>query len=217
VETAAVITSNTSVREQTDLREVWASADGTRTGLIRTRAAAPGAAWRATTLAGCRNGAPTGQDAASSSAGCTPTPAYHGGLPTTAGAMLTYLYRHSQGQNPPDVQAFITAGDLIRESLVPPDALAAVFRAVARIPGVSVARHAVNAAGKPGTGVQQTFHGISEQLIFNPATYAFIGEREVVVAAGSGLPIGTVMDSTAILAAGVTSQPGQLPGSQARN
>ena len=122
--------------------------------------------------------------------------------------MLTYLYRNSQGQNPADVQAFITAGDLIRESLVPPAALAAVFRAVARIPGVTVARHATNAAGQHGVGVQQTYHGISEQLIFNPRTFAFIGERQVVVAAGAGLPIGTVMDSTAILAAGVTGPAG---------
>ena len=212
VQTAAVITSGSSVREQTDLREVWASVAGTRVGLIRTRPAARGASWRETSLAGCRNGVPTGDDAAGSGARCTPTPASHAGLPTTAAAMLTYLYRHSQGQNPPDVQAFITAGDLIRESLVPPAALAAVFRAVARIPGVTVARHATNAAGQHGVGVQQTYHGISEQLIFNPRTFAFIGERQVVVAAGAGLPIGTVMDSTAILAAGVTDQPGQLPG-----
>jgi hypothetical protein len=200
VQTAAVITNNTSVREQTDLRELWASVDGTRNGLIRTLPAGRGASWRETSLAGCGNGAP-----------CSPTPAYHGGLPTTAGAMLTYLYRHSQGQNPPDVQAFITAGDLIRESLVQPAALAAVFRAVARIPGVTVAAHAVNADGKVGVGVQQTFHGISEQLIFNPHTYAFIGEREVVVSAGAGLPVGTVMDSTAILGIGVVAHPGELP------
>jgi hypothetical protein len=209
VQTAAVITNNTSVREQTDLREVWASVDGTRTGLIRTLPAGRGPSWRETSLAGCRNGAPTGSGTAS--ARCSPTPAYHGGLPTTAGAMVTYLYRHSQGQNPPDVQAFITAGHLIRESLVRPAALAAVFRAVARIPGVTVARRATNAAGQHGVGVQQTYHGISEQLIFNPRTFAFIGEREVVVAADAGLPIGTVMDSTAILAAGVTNHPGQLP------
>jgi hypothetical protein len=212
VQTAAVITNNTSAREQTDLREVWASVDGTRTGLIRTRPAARGGNWRQTSLAGCRNGAPAGAGAARSSARCSPTPAFHAGLPTTAAAMLTYLYRNSEGQNPPDVQAFITAGDLIRESLVPPAALAAVFRAVARIPGVTVARRATNAAGQHGVGVQQTYHGISEQLIFNPRTFAFIGERQVVVAAGAGLPIGTVMDSTAILAAGVTDQPGQLPG-----
>ena len=211
VQTAAVITNGSSVREQTDLREIWASVDGTRVGLIRTLPAGRGASWRETSLAGCKNGVPTGADAAGSSARCSPTPAYHAGLPTTAAAMLTYLYRNSQGQNPADVQAFITAGDLIRESLVRPAALAAVFRAVARIPGVTVARHATNAAGQHGIGVQQTYHGISEQLIFNPRTFAFIGERQVVVAAGAGLPIGTVMDSTAILAAGVADHTGQLP------
>ncbi len=109
------------------------------------------------------------------------------------------------------MQAFITAGDLIRESCVRPAALAALFAAVAQIPGVSVADHAANAAGQQGVAVQQTYQGISEQLIFNPRTYAFIGERQVAVSASSGLSVGTVLDTTAILRLAVVDQAGQLP------
>lgn len=211
VETAAVITNYTSVREQTDLREIWQSADGTRTGLLKELPQSPAGAWQVTVLPGCRNGRPATPGAAEAGSGCPAVPGYHAGLPVTSSAMLAYLYRHSQGQNPPDVQAFITAGDLIRESYLQPAALAAVLRAVAEIPGVTVTRHATNAAGQAGVGVQQTFRGISEQLIFNPRTYAFIGERQVVVSAGAGLPVGTVMDSTAILAAGIVGHAGQFP------
>jgi hypothetical protein len=211
VETAAVITNYTSVREQTELREIWQSADGTRTGVLKELPESPAGTWQVTTLPGCRNGKPVASAAAGKWSGCSSLAGYRPGLPVTASAMLTYLYRNSHGQNPPDVQAFITAGDLIRESYVQPAALAAVLRAVARIPGVTVTRHATNAAGQAGVGVQQTFHGISEQLIFNPRTYAFIGEREVVVSAGAGLPVGTVMDSTAILATGIVANAGQFP------
>ena len=79
-------------------------------------------------------------------------PAYPTGLPTSAGAMLAYLYRTSHGQNPPAVEAFITAGDLIQASYLRPAVLAALFGALEKIPGVSVADHAANAAGLQGVG-----------------------------------------------------------------
>ena len=137
-------------------------------------------------------------------------PAYPTGLPTSAGAMLAYLYRTSHGQNPPAVEAS-AAGDLIQASYLRPAALAALFGALEKIPGVSVADHAVNAAGQQGVAVRQTHNGISNQLIFNPRTYAFIGAREVVVAASSGLRVGAILNSTATLTLAVVNHAGQLP------
>jgi hypothetical protein len=221
VESAAAMTGNgriTSVHISTDLREIWLSAAGTRNGLLREQPQStsspgrPAGAWQTTVLPGCRGGRPNpAAGAAMPNGRCVPQPAYQKGLPGSARAMLAYLYRNSHGQNPAAVQAFITAGDLIRESYVRPAVLAALFAAVAQIPGVSVADHAVNAAGQQGVAVQQTYHGISEQLIFNPRTYAFIGERQVAVSASSGLRVGTVLDSTAILRLAVVDQAGQLP------
>jgi len=217
VETAAVLTGNshggiTSTRMQTDLREIWQSADGSRTGVLKELPQPAAGQWQITALAGCRNGKTIPAAGVADWGGsCLPQPGYHAGLPTTASAMLGYLYRNSHGQNPPDVEAFITAGDLIRESYVQPAALAAVFGAAALIPGVTVVLDVRNAAGQLGIGVQQTFRGISEQLIFSPRTYAFIGERQVAVSAGAGLPVGSVLDSTAILATGIVDHAGLLP------
>ena len=223
VESAATMTGDgsgriTSVHIHTVLREIWLSAAGIRNGLLREQPRStsspgrPAGPWQTTVLPGCRDGRPNPVAGAAWSNGpCVPQPAYLTGLPTSAPAMLAYLYRNSQGQNPPAVQAFITAGDLIREAYVRPAALAALFAAVAQIPGVSVAEHAVNAAGQQGVAVQQTFHGISHQLIFNPRTHDFIGERQVAVSASSGLSVGTVLDSTAILRLAVADQAGQLP------
>ena len=57
------------------------------------------------------------------------------------------------------MQAFITAGVLLQMSYLRPAALAALFDALESSPGVSVADHAVNAAGqrrprhgRPSTG-----------------------------------------------------------------
>jgi hypothetical protein len=221
VESAAEIDGSgriTSVHMSTDLREIWLSVAGTRNGLLREQPRSPSSlgrptgAWQTTVLPGCHQGRPNPVAGAPMPNGrCLPQPAYPTGLPTSAQAMLAYLYRNSHGQNPPDVQAFITAGDLIRDSYVRPSALSALFAAVAQIPGVSVADHAVNAAGQQGIAVQQTYRGISEQLIFNPRTHAFIGRRRVALSASSGLTAGTVLDSTAILGLAVVDHAGQLP------
>lgn len=56
-----------------------------------------------------------------------------------------------------------------------------------RYRGVTVAQHAVNVVGQQGIAVQQAHNGISQQLIFDPRNYAFIGEREVVVSKTPGL------------------------------
>jgi hypothetical protein len=224
VETTASMTSGrggrvTSVHMLTNLREIWNSASGTRNGLLRqqprsgTAPGRPTGPWQTIPLPGCHDGQPeVVAGAATAMPGrCVPQRADRTGLPTSAGAMLAYLYRTSHGQNPPAVEAFINAGDLIRESYVRPSALAALFAAAAQLPGVSVAHHAVNAAGQRGVAVQQTFRGISEQLIFNPRTYAFIGERMVAVGASSGLRVGTILDSTAILRLAVVDHAGQFP------
>ncbi len=109
--------------------------------------------------------------------------------------MLSYLYQHNAGKNPADQQAFITAGGLIRDTYIPSAALAALFEAVAKIPGVAVVHGAVTVNGTRGIAVQRTFGGDSQQLIFDPRTHAFIGERQVVAAGAphSLLKPGTVM------------------------
>lgn len=202
---SAAIGDYNHVTMQAELHEVWLSVDGNRNGLVRqqlrspSNLARPTGPWERTVVQPV--GYPDG----------APGPAYRPGLPTSAGAMLAYLYRTSHGQNPPAVQAFITAGDLLQVSYLRPAALSALFEALEKLPGVSVADHAVNAAGQRGAAVQQTFHGMSYQLIFNPRTYAFIGAREVAVSASAGLRTGTILFSYAILRLAVVNHAGQFP------
>lgn len=210
------------------LYETWLSVSGVRNGLLRERplaSTAPGkptGRWRSTVLPGCHHGrSPDGGRmvtvkgkkvvALGVNGPCTPQPAVLTGLPVTTGGMIAYLYHHLAGQNPPDEQAFITAGDMIRGQYLTPRALAALFRAVAQIPGVTVVHNAVTADARRGIAVQRIYKGISEQLIFDPVTFAFIGEREVAVSTASGLRPGTVTDSLAVLQAAIVSHAGEHP------
>jgi hypothetical protein len=189
--------TNHITRMTADLHQAWMSVSGTRKGLVRDQPRSPAdlhkvtGPWQSETL-------------------LPDQPAYPA-LPTSAGAMLSYLYRTREGQNPPPVEAFIHAGDLIGQSYLRPAELVALFSALRLLPGVTVVRHAVSIAGQRGIAVQQVFHGISDQLIFNARSYAFIGNREVSASRASGLPVGRVFSGNAVLRIAVVNRVGQLP------
>jgi hypothetical protein len=158
--------------------------------------------------------------------GCQDTPAYKKNLPTDPASALKWLYQNSQGGNPPDVQAFVTVGDTIRESYVSPKALSAIFTAAAKIPGVTVTKNAVDSAGRSGIAVGQTWQGTRHELIFNAKTYQLLGEREVVnhdtsfrpsggksrgTVSEPKLKEGTVLYSSATIRTAVVDKAGQAP------
>jgi hypothetical protein len=132
-----------------------------------------------------------------------PTYRFLQSLPTDPRKLLDFVYDKTQGEGQAqgrDGEAFITIGDMIRESIVPPQTAAALYRAAALIPGVSVVPHATNAAGRPGVAVAWT-GGSGHQTyewIFDAKTYQFIGEQDT-----SG--------ATAILQQAFVAHAGQLP------
>ncbi|WP_433330696.1 CU044_5270 family protein [Spirillospora sp. CA-294931] len=168
---------------QGDHRKVWLPVDYERqAGLLLNKDIldpAKARPWERTWL--CSE--PTGDEADSGPnppEGCHyGSPAFRSGLPTSPDAMRKWLYKNSDGDNPQDVQAFITVGDTIREAYVPPAALAAMFRAAARIPGVTVTRNVVDAVGRKGIGVGPTWQGNRQELIFDARTYRFLGSRTI--------------------------------------
>ena len=60
-------------------------------------------------------------------------------LPTDPHALLSLIYAQTKGEGPsPNAEAFTTIGDLMRETIVPPRTAAALYRAAALIPGVTL-------------------------------------------------------------------------------
>jgi hypothetical protein len=214
-------------------RKVWLPVDGRRAGLLLNEgdeAAGEPRTWLCDDAP--KNGAATEGlpklDLENPPSGCRTKAAFRQDLPTSGAAMRTWLYRHSLGGNPPDVQAYTTVFDTLRESYSPPAALSAMFAAAAKLPGVTVTGNAKDIAGRRGIAVGQTWHGIRRELIFDPKTYQMLGERAVVSydasfrpsgGKGAGKPWtpdrkqreGTVLFSSAILKIAVTDKAGQPP------
>jgi hypothetical protein len=199
--------------EPPSVRQTWLSADGTADGLVRSRPRSSvdrPESYRSTPIDGCRNGLMVQRDkndkvVPGSSRPCTPQPGYLQALPTDPDAMLRYLQTHSQGQNGRDIQAFITAGDLLDTSYEPPAALAALFEAVAEIPGVTVAQNVTDAAGRKGVAVAMTHNGVRDYLVFDATTHAYLGTRSTPADSDD------LIDATALLRVAAVDRAGQLP------
>jgi len=176
------------------IQEEWLSVDGTRNGWTRVVNVKTGAVVVDDPYPGCINGmlaasAPGGNGLDGKPIPCKPIPAYRDDLPTTTAGMYKYLYTIPlrPGVRATDQEAFVVAGDLIRSSYLPPASLAALFNAVAEIPGVFVRQNVADASGRVGIAVARTELGGSSALLFDPKTYQFIGEA--TAHAGAGAPV----------------------------
>ncbi|MFF1624117.1 CU044_5270 family protein [Streptomyces sp. NPDC058251] len=178
-------------------REIWLSVDGTRSGLLEEKF--------------------HGNDHVKLE---PETPGIPGNtdyrnlqrLPTDPDRMLDWLHKNSHGGKSGDQNAFVLVGDLVTESLLPPDVAAALFRAAAKIPGVVVVPDAVDAAGRRGVGVAREDGGEREELIFDAKTKEYLGERVIAVEdLPSGFKKGQITGTSAILNRTVVDKAGQRP------
>ncbi|MEU3609862.1 CU044_5270 family protein [Streptomyces sp. NPDC035033] len=205
-----------AVVEPVHRRQVWLSADGSRSGLLREEGSrdtelsprlpvyeleGPGAEPRRTVLE---------PEAPSVTA---PTHAFVAGLPTDPEALLRLVREETRaGGGDADQRAFTAIGTLLAETWAPPKVTAALFEAAARIPGVEVVPSARDAAGREGVAVARTAGGERTQWVFDRSTSAFLGERTVAVAGSDAGPAGTVLSETAVLTKAAVARAGQLPG-----
>ncbi|MEU2666824.1 CU044_5270 family protein [Micromonospora sp. NPDC007220] len=135
-------------------------------------------------------------------------------LPSNPDALLEKLYRERDERgrgNSRDGAAFTAIGDILRESLVPPQTTAALYQAAAKIPGIEVVRGVTDAAGRRGVAVAYTERSQRKEWIFDEQTYEYLGERSYLVADTADGPAGTVLGTTAVLQRAVVSNLGQRP------
>ena len=135
-------------------------------------------------------------------------------LPTDADAMYEYLARTAPKYSGQDkYQAmFVLVGDLVRE-LVPPKQSAALFRAVARIPGVTAVEGVKDAEGRSGVAIgrDDPDNPTRDEWIFDAKTYEFIGERSVATKDYSDVKKGTVTSDSAVLRRAIVDRAGERP------
>jgi hypothetical protein len=127
-----------------------------------------------------------------------PTPAYLASLPTDPGRLLAIL-RESVGKDGPDGdrQVFKAGAALATtaDALLPPGLRAALYQALARVPGVERIPGQVDLAGRPGVAIACTHGGKRTELVIDPATSRTLGYRMVTTAAIDGMAPGTVVYS----------------------
>jgi hypothetical protein len=127
-------------------------------------------------------------------------------LPTDPHALLNLIYAQTKGEGPsPNAEAFTTIGDLMRETIVPPKTAAALYRAAALIPGVTLVGHAKDAMGRVGVAVAWTVGQDRDEWVFNPKTGQFLGEFDYNTVTGE------VTGESTVLQRAFTARAGQLP------
>jgi hypothetical protein len=148
-------------------------------------------------------------------------------LPTSPAALLDriHAFDNMQAGHPlrgvqAGAAAFSTISDLVGESIVPPAVGAALYRAVALIPGVRMVPNAVDALGRHGVGVTLRAGAIwgPTEMIFDRKTLQLIGTFTSQPPSGSWAGHGTPPHGralpaafTAIQARAFVNRPGQLP------
>ena len=142
--------------------------------------------------------------------GPSPQPLDQDALPRDPGSLLAVLRAHHllPGIRADD-NAFQQAADMLRQGDVKPDLRAALYRALALIPGISISDGAAVLDGTTGTAFTlATFAGEARQeIVIDPRTGQFIGERLISVKGFGAIPPGTVVESTAVTLAVVDHAP----------
>lgn len=117
-----------------------------------------------------------------------PTYRFLQALPTNPRTLLNDIYAQTTGEGQalgPNGEAFVTIGDLLREAIAPPAVSAALYRAAALIPGVTVIPDATDAIGRHGVAVATTYLGVQTEWIFDKQTLQYLGERDINTANGA--------------------------------
>jgi hypothetical protein len=117
-------------------------------------------------------------------------------LPRDPYRLLNHIYRVTLGAGPsPDTEALVFIADRLRIGTVPAELRAAMYEAAAMIPGVEFVENQAALNGRPGVAIGRVepAWGTRVDIIVDPDTGAFIGDREVLLESADGVPAGTAL------------------------
>lgn len=186
-------------------REVWAAQEPgpqRKLGLIRE----DGETFPINAELGDTEGTPAGIN--------RPTYRWLSSLPTDPDKLLTYLYAktpQAHGRER-DQAVFEQIGSLLG-GVMPPRTAAALYRAAAKIPGVSPAPQARDAIGRKGLGIARddTRYGIRTEWVFDKQDYAFLGSRSYLTKDAPYGKAGTLLSGVAELEHAIVDEAGRQP------
>jgi hypothetical protein len=122
-----------------------------------------------------------------------PTTEFFTGLPTDPHALYDRLRADTKGHGQdPDVEMVVYVTDALRSGLAPAPVRANLYRALALMPSLQVVDQQANLDGRAGVALGVDGGGTRDEMIIDPGTGQFIGERSTATQADRGLPAGTV-------------------------
>ncbi|MFC5747551.1 CU044_5270 family protein [Actinomadura rugatobispora] len=99
-------------------------------------------------------------------------------IPTDPAALL----RKVGGDRPKGREmAYLTLITLLRDNVYPPATEATIFRAIKLIPGVTLLKDRADAAGRPALALGLTTGWVREEVLLDPRTYSYLGERAIAI------------------------------------
>jgi RNA polymerase sigma-70 factor (ECF subfamily) len=131
-------------------------------------------------------------------------------LPRDPRQLLDSIYElnGNSGQSR-DGQALGWIMDVLRAGTVPADFRAALYQAAARIPGVEIVEDQATLNGTTGIAIGrlERADNVRYDLIVDPETGQYIGEREVTLDGYAGIPAGTARGWTTVTTSVVAAAP----------
>lgn len=129
-------------------------------------------------------------------------------LPRDPQALLDTI-RQLENPDRSEAETLESIAAALQTGVAPADLRAALYKAAALIPGVTLVDRQANLDGKAGTaiGIEDPDRGTRMDIIIDPATGLLIGERVVTLTAGETFPAGTATAWTAVQTSVVNSAP----------
>jgi hypothetical protein len=128
-----------------------------------------------------------------------PSTEFLAGLPRDAGALHARLVEDIEGHgNDPDMEVLVYVADVLRSGQVPADLRAALYRALAMVPGLEITEQVANLDGHTGTAFGISRGGDRHDVIIDRDRGDFIGERQVDEDGNAGVPAGSIMSYTSV-------------------
>lgn len=119
-------------------------------------------------------------------------------LPRDPAQLLDRLRADTMHDRNPDYRALFLISATLLSGMVPADLRAALYQAIALFPGLEVTEQFANLDGQKGTAFGLSQAGTRLDVIVDPATGQFIGQRQVDEVGASDVPPGTALRYTSM-------------------
>jgi hypothetical protein len=128
------------------------------------------------------------------------TPEFLAGLPTDPQQLYDRMLADIGSHDPREVLGL--AASVLRSGQATSDVRTNLYRALMLVPGLDVTDGAANLAGRTGVGLGIAGDNLRTEIVLDPATGRYLGDRVVLPQPGTGMwqgiPAGTVVSSSAV-------------------